>query len=791
MKYTSKNLPLYMKMSQSTWYKGTKVLSPKGVLWHSTGANNPTLKRYCQPDDKAADRQYWLDLLGVNKNGNDWNHITREAGVNAWIGKLADGSVTALQVGPWNYGAWGCSSGSKGSCNNGWIQFEICEDGLTDKTYFNKVYNEAVELTAYLCYLYDIDPLGSSKCGSATAPNILCHQDSYKLGLGSNHGDVYHWFNKYGKTMDNVRNDVKKIVDAYKKEIADSTPSIFRTGDLVAIKPGAKYFSGKDVPSWVIKERWYLTQVSGSRAVLGENESKSNNINSPIDVCYLDLVTASVTIQPSEELYRVRITWEDSKSQKGAYKNLDSAKALADDNAEAGYKVFNSLGQVVYTPAVKKPETPAVTVGETYVLVTAVNKYHTAADAKKKINATGTYQAGTYYIYNKYPNGSSNGMFNISTDKTGTSAGAWINPAENVQSSTDTTISDIQETVEMYRVRITWEDSKTQVGAYSSLDNAKKTADELAAQGYKVFDNKGNVVYTPRVKPSEHPTSTVEKPEETEPQPTPTTSTNEVYYSTKTYICGITDFPEIEIDECKSYYKILSNNPNFDKEICQSFFYVAPIYGIDPVMMIAQSILETGWFKFKGSSVSPSQHNYCGLGATGGGVAGAAFESIDEGVNAQAQHLYAYGCKDPLPAGIEIVDPRYSLVTRGKATTWEELAGKWACPGYDKSKYPTMQAAADDNQTYGQKILAIAEQLRSTEIAEAQINSYYEIIHIEVPEPELPDVSDDSALEEPVVSDDIVDVSVDSSIDDIDPEKVNFLAKLLKMIIDLIMYLIK
>ena len=49
------------------------------------------------------------------------NHIDREMGVNAWIGKLADGTVTTVQALPWNYRPWGCASGSKGSCNSGWI----------------------------------------------------------------------------------------------------------------------------------------------------------------------------------------------------------------------------------------------------------------------------------------------------------------------------------------------------------------------------------------------------------------------------------------------------------------------------------------------------------------------------------------------------------------------------------------------------------------------------------------------------------------------------------------------
>ena len=46
-----------------------------------------------------------------------------------------------------------------------------------------------------------------------------------------------------------------------------------------------------------------------------------------------------------------------------------------------------------------------------------------------------------------------------------------------------------------YRVRKTWADSKSQVGAYRILSNAKAKADEN--EGYSVFDNDGNVAYAP------------------------------------------------------------------------------------------------------------------------------------------------------------------------------------------------------------------------------------------------------------------------------------------------------
>ena len=54
-----------------------------------------------------------------------------------------------------------------------------------------------------------------------------------------------------------------------------------------------------------------------------------------------------------EKWYRVRKTWADAKSQKGAYKKIAYAKACADKND--GYSVFDWDGNVVY-PAVVQEE---------------------------------------------------------------------------------------------------------------------------------------------------------------------------------------------------------------------------------------------------------------------------------------------------------------------------------------------------------------------------------------------------------------------------------------------------
>jgi hypothetical protein len=123
MKYNETNKPLVCMMTNSTCYKETYTLNPVGILWHSTGCNNPTLKRYVQPSDNDPDYKELINLIGKNKYNNDINHLENYygGGLNAWIGKLADGSVTTLQTMPWNYRPWGCGKGYNGSCNNGWI----------------------------------------------------------------------------------------------------------------------------------------------------------------------------------------------------------------------------------------------------------------------------------------------------------------------------------------------------------------------------------------------------------------------------------------------------------------------------------------------------------------------------------------------------------------------------------------------------------------------------------------------------------------------------------------------
>ena len=182
--------------TENACYKAGRKITPKGIMVHSTGANNPNLRRYVGPDD---------GLLGVNQYNNHWNQDRpdgRQVCVHAFIGKLKDGSIATYQTLPWNHRGWHAG----GDANNTHIGFEICEDGLTDASYFNAVYKEAVELCAYLCKEYKLEPMA--------ADTIIGHYEGYQRGIASNHADPRHWFSRHGKSMDTFRTEVKKLLTA-------------------------------------------------------------------------------------------------------------------------------------------------------------------------------------------------------------------------------------------------------------------------------------------------------------------------------------------------------------------------------------------------------------------------------------------------------------------------------------------------------------------------------------------------------------------------------------------------
>lgn len=169
------------------WNNGS--LKPKGVMVHSTATPG----------------------VGAQKFRDRWNRPNVGASIHAF---LDDKEV--VQCLPWDKKA----GHAGGSANNTHIAFEICEpagfkysggatmvgyDVEAQTPYFNAVWNNAVELTAYLCKMYGLDPMADGV--------VICHSEGYKRGIASNHADVMHWFPKHGKNMDDFRLAVKAAME--------------------------------------------------------------------------------------------------------------------------------------------------------------------------------------------------------------------------------------------------------------------------------------------------------------------------------------------------------------------------------------------------------------------------------------------------------------------------------------------------------------------------------------------------------------------------------------------------
>ena len=163
---------------------------PLGLVLHSVGCAQPSAKSF-------ADR---------------WDNPSYKVAVHGFID--ADTGVV-YQTMPWNFRAWHAG----GSANNTHVGVEMCESsgikyrGVSDRfdvidrekalKHCKTAYTAAVELFAYLCNKYHLDPLRDGV--------IISHNEAGKRGVGSGHTDPEHYWTQLGAgyTMGGFRKDVK------------------------------------------------------------------------------------------------------------------------------------------------------------------------------------------------------------------------------------------------------------------------------------------------------------------------------------------------------------------------------------------------------------------------------------------------------------------------------------------------------------------------------------------------------------------------------------------------------
>ena len=168
-----------------------------------------------------------------------------------------------------------------------------------------------------------------------------------------------------------------------------------------------------------------------------------------------DSSPAPTTNTTSAQLYRLRKSWGDAKSQLGAYKSLDNAKKECPN----GYTVYDSNGNAVYSPSSSISNTNS----QLYRVRKSWNDAKSQTGAYKSLDNAKAECAEGYTVYDSNGNA------------------VYSNPIKNVTQSDN-----------LYRVRKSWGDVKSQTGAYKSLDNAKAECGD----GYTVYDSNGNAVYT-------------------------------------------------------------------------------------------------------------------------------------------------------------------------------------------------------------------------------------------------------------------------------------------------------
>ena len=308
--------------TENECYKAGKKIKPKGIMVHSTGANNPYLRRYVGPDD---------GILGENQYNNHWNQHRpsgRQVCVHAFIGKLKNGTIATYQTLPWEHRGWHAG----GDANDSHIGFEICEDNLSDSSYFSAVYKEATELCAHICKIYGL-----------TENDIIGHYEGFQKKIASNHGDPRHWFSRHGKSMDTFRADVKELLMPTNERVQS-----FQVDDVVSIKPSAsKYYpGGPTIPAWVKELHHKVTQTEFNNKPVIHAGKVCVLLGKRVDKKTKQESAGIMTWVNEDELILVDRIREDIQSKKyyrvqvGAFSSRENAENLMKELTTSGFNCY-------------------------------------------------------------------------------------------------------------------------------------------------------------------------------------------------------------------------------------------------------------------------------------------------------------------------------------------------------------------------------------------------------------------------------------------------------------------
>jgi hypothetical protein len=121
------------------------------------------------------------------------------------------------------------------------------------------------------------------------------------------------------------------------------TPVAIKEGDLVTINAGAKYYTGGNIPTWVMNDQWYVSSLpkNSDRAVLGKNKSGKNDIQSPVNTKNLTVVGSAPAPTPTFTPYLVKVTTDALNYRSGPGTNYKINGTIRDRGT---YTIVEELG---------------------------------------------------------------------------------------------------------------------------------------------------------------------------------------------------------------------------------------------------------------------------------------------------------------------------------------------------------------------------------------------------------------------------------------------------------------
>lgn len=425
-------------MTQNPCYTAGKKITVKGLMLHSVGCNQPKASVFI----------------------NAWNSQSYD---RACVHGFIDGNDgTIYQTLPWNHRGWHAG----GTANNTHIGVEMCEpaclhytsgaaftcsDMAAAKASVEKTYRAAVELYAMLCKEFKLNPL----------TDIVSHKEGCALGIASNHGDPEHLWTqlKMGYTMDTFRKAVKA-------EMEGGTPSV----------PAAD------------------TVVKGLQAASLKDMTEADIIQKVGPLFTADQKKSGILASVSLAQFILESGYGKSELAVNA-NNCFGMKTSLSGNSWSG-SAWD--GKSVYTKQTKEE----YTAGTLTTITADFRKYPCVEDSIADHSA--------------YLNGAMNGKklrydgvkgctdykkaVQLIKDGGYATSSTYVENLCGIIERWNLTQFDVAENTaenttqkEWYRVRKSWEDAKSQIGAFHELKYAKSCADE---HGCGVYDENGKQVYS-------------------------------------------------------------------------------------------------------------------------------------------------------------------------------------------------------------------------------------------------------------------------------------------------------